>query len=214
MKAIKLLLSSMILFTLNGCYSKLTVSEFKQKYDWDEAICTVRGYYLSKMPDFVFEYNGEECIITTAGLFYGFDFHDIGDQYYVLFDKKKPKDNYLVQYDRRIKPDKENFMTLGKVKFISTKRKDYIAVLYEWYGLKGKGEKKAEKYEYSEAYPYKYYNKFKYLLDTKKNIYVDQYIIEEHYENGVRKGKTLPFINLEKTFEGLDTIPDAILQSK
>ncbi len=38
MKAIKLLLSSMILFTLNGCYSKLTVSEFKQKYDWDEAI--------------------------------------------------------------------------------------------------------------------------------------------------------------------------------
>lgn len=209
MKAIKLLLSGIVLFTLNGCFSKLTVSEFKQKYDWDEAICKVRGYNLNHMPDLVFDYNGETFIITTGTLYNSGNSQAEGDQYYVIFDKKKPKVNFIVQYDRRIRPDKENFMTMGRIKSIYTWRKDYIAVLYEWYGLKGKGEKKAEKYEYSEAYPYKYYSKFKYLLDTKKEVYFDQYILKEYYEKGVRKGKTLPFLNLEKSFEGLDTILDA-----
>ena len=178
-----------------GC-ENLTEQEFKQKYDWDETICTVGssvGNLGSGLKDIKFVYSQEEYRVTGGG----FPGIETGYQYHILFDKNAPEKHYLVLYHKPVKPKKiEDFSMIGKIKKVyksDTKKnsrwKIFLYVEYQCYSF---GDNKWFKYE--EAIPLEYYDALNQIKENQDDVIVDCYIIKEY---GDGRGAIRTFLNLE-----------------
>lgn len=196
MKRIVKYLKGLLIFILCGC-ENLTEDEFKQKYDWAEALCTI-GKYAGKPTSGLkrvnFVYSGKEYQVIGSG----FPGIEEGYQYHILFDKNTPDKNYLILPHKPIRPKPiEDFTMTGKIQKVSksdtrknSRWKNFSYVEYKCYSV---GDDDWFKYE--EAISLEYYDILKELMENQGDILVDCYITKERSDG---RGYIRTFINLER----------------
>lgn len=166
----------------------LTEIEFKQKYDWAEAICTTgnRNAIKGSSRYYTFTYQGKIYDV----IYDGFSNVRNGYQCYILFDKNNPDKHYMVLFNRPIYPEVEMIYTyVGKVSEINKYNNNCLSVRYKFY-VTSKGEEHLVKY--SEALPLEYYDLLKKLEKTQEDILIDCYVTKVRSDG---EGELLPFIN-------------------
>ena len=189
-----MLLNGILALLCCGC-ENLTEYEFKQKYDWADAICTVGNFTPSKNTKssnsskyFHFDYLNKEYEARGS-----FPEIEKGYQYHILFDKNAPDKHYMILFHRPVKPKLgEDFFMMGRIQSVYKSNSKWKAFLYIKYQCYSIGDNKWLKY--AEAIPLEYYDALNQIKENKDDIMVDCYITKD-YADG--RGEIRTFLNLD-----------------